>query len=179
MPHLLLWLAVPALVTGLLACDPPQPEADSDVRVRVDRVVVDARSQSPVIILEEVDGERALPIWIGTAEATSIHRRLENLPSVRPDSHDLAKRLIDRLDASVEHVVVTKLSQGVFYARLVLRRAGRRLEIDSRPSDAIAIALRSQAPLFVREAVFEDAAPEDEDATEDEEPEPAGERRII
>ena len=170
MSHLPVRLALPLLLAAV-ACAPADPDRGGDVRVRVGRVVVDARSPSPVIIREVVDGERALPIWIGAAEADAIHRRLENLPSLRPDSHDLATRLIEQLDASVEHVVVTRLSQGVFYARLVLRRAGSRLEIDSRPSDAIAIALRSDAPLFVREAVFDSAARGGDSHEDDEHPE--------
>ncbi len=137
-----------------LACGQPGTEQE-DVAVRVGYVAVDKRSQSPVVVLEELEGPRLLPIWIGFAEARSIAAELHDARSPRPNTHDLAKRLIDNLDGDVERVVVTTISEGVFYALLFVRENGRLLEIDARPSDAIAIALRYQAPVFVREAVFE------------------------
>jgi bifunctional DNase/RNase len=127
------------------------------VEVRVQTVAVDERSQSHVVILEERAGARRLPIWIGGAEASSIASELHSIESPRPNAHDLAKRLIDGLEGSVTRVVVTDLARGVYYARIVLLHGGESVEIDSRPSDAIAIALRAGAPLFVNEGLFEKA----------------------
>ena len=127
------------------------------VEVRVQTVALDDRSQSPVVILEEREGSRRLPIWIGAAEASSIVNELHKVESLRPNTHDLAKRLIDGLEGNVVRVVVTDLAGGIYYARIVLVREGGNVEIDARPSDAIAIALRFEAPLFVDEGLFQKA----------------------
>jgi hypothetical protein len=139
-----------------LACGSGDVRAP-DVEVRVETVALDEGSRSPVVILEELRGARRLPIWIGLAEAHSIADELREVEAVRPNTHDLAKRLIDGLEGEVERVVVTDLAGGIYYARIVLVRDGRTVEIDSRPSDAIAIALRVRAPVFVAEPLFEKA----------------------
>lgn len=141
------------------ACSQTQSPHDRDVLVRVGTVAVDDRN-SPVVILEEQHGTRALPIWIGTAEATSIASQMNDLEPLRPNSHDLAQRVIQKLDASVERVVVTELRDGTYYAALTLRSGGRSIEIDVRPSDGIAVALRTEAPILVRASVFEEAGHE-------------------
>jgi bifunctional DNase/RNase len=133
----------------------PGPEPDPEVAVRVEAVTLDPHSNSPVLVLEELDGSRRLPIWIGFNEARSIASALENQWQPRPNTHDLAKRLIDQLEGKVERVVVTRLTEEIYYALIVVNDQGRIVEVDARPSDAIAIGLRYQAPLFVREAVFE------------------------
>jgi bifunctional DNase/RNase len=119
-------------------------EAPSDepgtVAVRVVGVVLDETVDSPVVILQELDGARRLPIWIGLSEAQSIAARLASETPPRPNSHDLAQRLIETLDGRVERVVVTALRDGIYYARIDLVRDGRTREVDARPSDAIAIA---------------------------------------
>ncbi|MCL4686449.1 bifunctional nuclease family protein [Myxococcota bacterium] len=142
-----------------LACGAPAPEAIEDIVVRVSGVAVD-RTGSPVVILEEQDGGRALPIWIGVAEARSIASEIERLHPPRPNAHDLAKRLIESLDGAIERVVVTELRDGTYYARILVSAHGQRREVDARPSDAIALALRFDAPLLVREALFDDASRE-------------------
>jgi hypothetical protein len=124
----------------------------------------------PVVVLEEVSGERWLPIWIGTSEAHSIASQMDDRRPLRPNSHDLAIRLIQRLDGEVERVVVTELKGGTYYAILSLHAGDADIEIDARPSDAIAIALRAGAPIFVREGVFAQA--------EERSAEPADEQRI-
>ena len=112
---------------------------------------------------EEVAGSnpvaptRLLPIWIGIAEATSIARHIDASPAPRPNTHDLAARLIERLDGRVERVVVTALRGGTYYGVLHLRSGNGVSEVDVRPSDGIAIALRSGAPIFVRAQLFEAA----------------------
>jgi bifunctional DNase/RNase len=142
-----------------VACADTQRSDHRDVLVRVGTVAVDDRN-SPVVILEEQHGTRALPIWIGTAEARSIASEMNNVEPPRPNFHDLAQRVIQKLDATVERVVVTELRGGTYYAALTLRSGGRSIEIDVRPSDGIAVALRTQAPILVRASVFEEAGQE-------------------
>jgi len=126
------------------------------VAVRVGGVALDRDANAPVVILEELEGARRLPIWIGVAEARSILAGLEDEAPIRPNTHDLAKRLVDGLEARVRRIVVTALEDGIYYADVVLDADGRELHIDARPSDAIALALRTQSPLFVRARLFED-----------------------
>ena len=109
----------------------------------------------PVLVLREREGSRWLPIWIGSSEAESIARALEGRGARRPNTHGLARTLLEVLEASVERCVITELRSDVYYARLVVRVRGEMLEIDSRPSDAIAIALRAKAPLFAHASLFE------------------------
>jgi bifunctional DNase/RNase len=121
--------------------------------VRVEGVGIDTNDQ-PVVVLEEVGGTRWLPIWIGSPEARAIARQIEAVATPRPDTHDLARRMLDGLHGELERVVVTDLRSGTYYATLSLRTGGRRVEIDARPSDAIAIALRTDSPIFVREPLL-------------------------
>jgi hypothetical protein len=143
------------LLTVLVSSCSPSPGGEPEVAVRVESVTLDPHSNSPVLVLGELEGSRRLPIWIGFSEARSIASVLENQSQPRPNTHDLAKRLIDQLEGRVERVVVTRLTEEIYYALIVVDAQGRILEVDARPSDAIAIGLRYQAPLFVREAVFE------------------------
>jgi bifunctional DNase/RNase len=119
-------------------------------------VALDSRNE-PVLVLEEEGGSRTLPIWIGLDAAHSITAEMERHRPPRPNTHDLAKRVIQGLDGEITKVVVTKLQEGTYYAILNLVAMGRIVEIDARPSDAIAIALRAKAPIFVRATVFEEA----------------------
>jgi bifunctional DNase/RNase len=146
-----LWLS--GAIALSLGCGEAAPPADPEIRVRVQMVALDEHD-SPVVILEEEDGSRLLPIWIGTAEASSIAAQINNRPPPRPNSHDLARSLIQELEAKVERVVVTELRGGTYYALLSLLRDGRRFDIDVRPSDGIAVALRAHAPILVRASVF-------------------------
>jgi len=149
-----------SLAVLLFACSPGGESADPErseieiVPVRVGLVAVDARA-TPVVVLEEEEGTRWLPIWIGTAEARSIATKMEDRSSPRPNTHDLAGRLIERLDGEVVRVVVTEIKDGTYYAVLEIRARGQTVEIDSRPSDAIAIALRANAPILVSTDLFE------------------------
>jgi hypothetical protein len=150
------WLA-PLLATTALACgDEPEPAGEVDVLVRVASVGID-RFNAPVVVLEEQDGPRVLPIWIGSAEASSIASHIHKQPPPRPNFHDLAKRVIQSVDAKLLRVVVTELRGGTYYATLVLQANGKSIEIDVRPSDAIAVAVRLDAPILVRESLFEQA----------------------
>ena len=139
-----------------LACAETNPPPEPEILVRVGTVAVDQRN-APVVILEEEHGPRVLPIWIGTAEASSIASQINDHPPPRPNFHDMARRVIQQLDAEVERVVVTELRQGTYYALLWLRTNDRLIDIDVRPSDGIALALRAEAPILVRASVFEEA----------------------
>lgn len=149
------WSGTLALGAALVAaCGSGVPEADDEVAVEVEYVALDPQAGAPVLLLKEIQGDRKLPIWIGFEEARSIATEMEKRESPRPNTHDLAKRVIDRLEAGVERVVVTELRDRTYFAILVLRSSDGLVEIDSRPSDAIALALRFQAPVFVRASVF-------------------------
>jgi bifunctional DNase/RNase len=158
LPRLLRSPCVAALVAALLAAcdDGATPRADH-VAVEVASVAVDPNG-TPVVLLADRDGERSLPIWIGLAEAHSIAAEMEHRRPPRPNTHDLAKRLIDDLEGAVERIVVTELRDGTYYAVIEIKTRGRSLQVDARPSDAIALALRCGAPLFVSEALFAEAA---------------------
>jgi len=148
---------VPFLAAVALACgDAAEPAVEREVPVRVGSVAID-RFNSPVMILEEQDGPRVLPIWIGAAEAGSIAAHLHNQPPPRPNFHDLAKLVIQSVQAQLVRVVVTELRDGTYYATLELRTNGKVVEIDVRPSDGIAVAVRLDAPILVREGLFEQA----------------------
>ena len=155
----------------MVACGAPSGDPsvarDGEIAVRVDRVALD-RGEAPVVILEEKRGSRWLPIWIGSAEARSIASQMAHHRSPRPNTHDLARSLIEGLEAEVLRVVVTELRSNTYYATLSLRVRDEIVILDSRPSDAIAIALRTDAPIFVREQLFDDP---------DEEPAPSEPRK--
>lgn len=134
------------------------------IEVTIDSIRVSLMSQHRVVILKDVDSERYLPIWIGPCEADAITVELQEVEVARPLTHDLLKTLINEVGASVSHILVSDLRDDVFYARIVVDLNGRRLEIDSRPSDAIALAVRVRVPIFVEDDVMERAAitPEEE-----------------
>jgi bifunctional DNase/RNase len=127
------------------------------IEVIVSRLGLDAASQAFVIILEEKGGDRTLPIWIGRTEAESIAAHLNDVKRERPLTHDLAQSLITALGGLLRRVQVTRVHNGTFYGELHLTRGGQPVVVDSRPSDAIAIALRLEAPIFVSAALFDDA----------------------
>ena len=135
-----------------LGCSEPQRPVG--IRVEVGRLTLDPETRQPVLLLREVEGARVLPIWIGATEAESIAARLAGIVPPRPNSHDLAKRLIDRLAGHVVDVLVNDLRDGIYFARIRLAVGDERVEVDARPSDAIALALRYDAPIFVRERLF-------------------------
>lgn len=144
-----------AAILAVACSDLPSEPAEREVPVRVGSVGVD-RFNSPVVILEEQDGARLLPIWIGPAEAGSIAAHLQQKPTPRPNFHDLAKRVIQSVNAELVRVVVTELRGGTYYATLSLRTNGRVIDIDVRPSDGIAVAVRLDAPILVRESLLEE-----------------------
>jgi len=156
-PALLLSLLVLALSPlSLSGCRDSAQEFDDAVPVRVGMVAVD-NSNAPVVVLEEEGGDRWLPIWIGTSEARSIASQMDHREPPRPNTHDLATQVILHLEGEVVRVVVTALEGGTYFAVMTLDAHNGRSQIDARPSDAIAIALRTGAPIFVRETVFRQA----------------------
>ena len=133
------------------------------VLVKVAKLGLDSVSNTYVVILQETDGERLLPIWIGRPEAESIAMQIDGVQRERPLTHDLCHALINGLGATLRRVQVTHLQESTFFAELHLTRDGAPVIIDARPSDAIAIALRLDAPIYVNEALLsgdgEDDAP--------------------
>ena len=162
-----LLLAVPLLGAATTCSDEPAALEDI-VAVEVGLVAVDKRNL-PVVVLEELEGPRWLPSWIGSAEARSIALEMEKQSSPRPNTHDLAKRVIQGLESELERGVVTDLRSGTYFAMMTLRVNGKTVEIDSRPSDAIAIALRLNAPIFVHAPLFEDEELDADELSEEEE----------
>ena len=142
------------------------------VEVTVARLGLDSSTNSFVVILQERDGERLLPIWIGRPEAESIAAHLQSVKRERPLTHDLAKSLIIGLGADVRRVSITKVEDRTYFAELQLAKGGELLAVDARPSDSIAIALRCGAPIFAADDLL--MAPGDEESNEgDPAPSPA------
>lgn len=128
------------------------------VEVSIDSIRVSLMSQHRIVILKDVDSERFLPIWIGPFEAEAITVSLQEMEVARPLTHDLLRNVIQSLGAEVLQIKITELRDDVFYARIVMRVNGKEMEIDSRPSDALALAVRVHVPIFVDESVMRDAA---------------------
>ncbi len=167
------------LIPLALACAPSS--ADPDLRsVHVAGVEVDPRTSTPFVELVEdgADG-RVLRIWVGEFEARSIASAIDREPVLRPNPHDLVKDLLLRVDGRVRRTLVTELRDGTYYAVIEVDLNGRELRIDARPSDAIAVALRTGAPVLVRESLLEPEIPipDDENALEIDAPAPARETR--
>ena len=138
------------------------------VEVTIDSIRVSLMSQHRVVILKDVDSDRYLPIWIGPCEADAITVTLQEMEVSRPLTHDLLKNVIGEMGGEVEQIVISDLRSDVFYARIIMAVGGKRLEIDSRPSDALALAVRLHVPVYIEEAVMDKAAvlPEEEMETE-------------
>ena len=124
------------------------------IEMVVAKLAVDASTRNYVVILQEKDGERVLPIWIGQPEAESIIVEMHQIAHSRPLTHDLCRSLIQVLGAELERIDITRIEERTFYAEIHLVRAGERLTLDARPSDSIAIALRLDAPIFAAESLL-------------------------
>ena len=125
------------------------------IPVRVGGLAIDERSKSPVVILQEIEGERVLPIWIGQNEAVAIHMELSGKRYARPLTHDLCVSMVEILKAKISRVVITDLKDTTFFANIYVDGGHGAVPVDARPSDSIAIALRSRVPIFVVDQVFE------------------------
>lgn len=127
------------------------------VEMTVKGLMIDPITNMPIIILRDEDGQRVLPIWVGVFEANAIALQIENVQTPRPMTHDLLKNVIGDLAGQVERIVVTELKENTFYAHIHIRTREQAIVVDARPSDAIALALRTRSPIFVEEAVIEGA----------------------
>ncbi|MCS6836697.1 MAG: bifunctional nuclease family protein [Anaerolineae bacterium] len=145
------------------------------IEVEVNSVRVSLTNQQRMVVLKDMHAERYLPIWIGQFEAEAITMQLQEVEQKRPLTHDLLKSTILAMGGTVRHILINDLRNDIFYARLVIELGGRLIEVDSRPSDAIALAVRVKCPIFVSEAVMDKSAVEPEDdltLDEDNEPTP-------
>lgn len=124
------------------------------IEMRIKGLMIDPISQMPIIILKDPNGDAVLPIWVGLFEANAIALQMEKISTPRPMTHDLMKNILTQLDARIEKIVITDLKENTFYATLHLDCKGTPVTVDSRPSDAIALALRAEAPIFVEEDVI-------------------------
>jgi hypothetical protein len=140
------------------------------IEVVVSRLGIEPGSQTYVVVLQEKGGERLLPIWIGKAEAESIVIQMHSIKQLRPLTHDLCKLLILSLGATVRRVQITRVENNTYYGELHLEREGRIIRVDSRPSDAIAIALRTESPIFASESLLMLVDDDDDDASDASEP---------
>lgn len=128
-----------------------------EIPMTIKGLMLDPVSNSPIVVLKDDADETFLPIWVGIFEANAIALQLESVDTPRPMTHDLLKNVLTELDAKVGRIVINDLQESTFYARIYVSAGGRELEIDSRPSDAIALALRVKAPIFVADHVLEQA----------------------
>jgi bifunctional DNase/RNase len=143
------------------------------VPMSIKGLMLDPMSHSPIVVLKDDDEKLFLPIWVGIFEANAIALQLENITTPRPMTHDLLRNMIEELNASVTRIVINDLKDATFFAqiRLLIRGAGgeKFMEIDARPSDAIALALRTEAPIYVAQSVLDQAqtiTPDGEDMEE-------------
>jgi uncharacterized protein len=136
------------------------------IEMELTGVRVELPTNQPIVLLRERSGERYLPIWIGAAEAAAIALSLQGVVTPRPMTHDLLKTILEDLSVEVQRIIVTELRDSTFYASIQMQKGNDALEISSRPSDAIALAVRMSVPIFANEDVLEEAAiliPGDED----------------
>ena len=133
------------------------------IRMELSRILIHENPPSHIIELREVDGERVFPIWIGPYEAAAIERRLSNRPVSRPQTHELLSNVIRDLGGEIDHILVNDLVKeepdgGTFMARLVIKVDGKQVDIDARPSDAIALGIATDVPIYVAEHVIDEAS---------------------
>jgi len=129
--------------------------------MELNRIIISETSDEQIIVLKEVGGARAFPIVIGIWEAFAIDRHLKEKNTPRPMTHDLIESVIRNLDGTLDRIIVSDLKNQTFFAKLLIRRNGKTIEVDSRPSDAIALAVKMKAPIYVEERVLQAIKPED------------------
>lgn len=128
-----------------------------ELRVEIKGLMLDPASNIPIVILRDTESQLFLPIWIGVFEANAIALRIEGVEPPRPMTHDLLKLVLEQLGATVEKIVISDLRESTFFALIHLRQDGKEVTVDARPSDAIALALRTEAPIFVLRSVLDKA----------------------
>jgi len=124
------------------------------IEMKIKGLMIDPITQMPIIILKDPNGDAVLPIWVGLFEANAIALQIEKIATPRPMTHDLIKNVLGQLETRIVKVVITDLKENTFYAVIHLIQKGHTVTVDSRPSDAIAVALRAEAPIFVEEEVI-------------------------
>ncbi|HVQ15962.1 MAG TPA: bifunctional nuclease family protein [Vicinamibacterales bacterium] len=127
------------------------------IEMSIKGLMVDPMAGTPIVILKDKQGDRVLPIWVGVPEANAIALQIENVSTPRPMTHDLLRNIITDLEGRVDRVVVSDLKDNTYFAVIHLTVRGERVAVDARPSDAIALALRTRSPILVEEAVIENA----------------------
>lgn len=128
-----------------------------EVEMKIRTLMMDPVTQMPIVILRDVNGDTILPIWVGPFEANAIALEIEKVSTARPMTHDLIKTLLSGLEARVQKVVVSELKDETFYALIWLEKDGQIISVDSRPSDALALALRTDCPIYVEDAVLKNS----------------------
>src|SRR5574341_592763 len=128
---------------------------EDTIQMSVGGLTLDPVTKTPIVILKDTENKLNLPIWIGLLEATAMATEIEGIKMARPMTHDLLKTILGEVGGSVESVEITELKENTYYASVNISLAGRQVIIDSRPSDAIALALRTKSPIFVAKAVLE------------------------
>jgi bifunctional DNase/RNase len=128
-----------------------------EIEMTIKGLMIDPITNMPIIILRDLDGERILPIWVGVFEANAIALQIENVQTPRPMTYDLLRNVIEDLSCQVQRVVVCELKENTFYATIHIRSGENDVTVDARPSDAIALALRTSSPIFVDESVIQNA----------------------
>jgi len=128
-----------------------------EIEMTIKGLMIDPITNMPIIVLRDEEGQRVLPIWVGVFEANAIALQIENVQTPRPMTHDLLKSVIDDLQGHVERIVVCELKENTFYARIYIHSSQGVLAVDSRPSDAIALALRTRSKIFVEDSVIQSA----------------------
>jgi len=135
---------------------------DGMVRMRVAHLGLDRNTNTPVVVLREAEGERTLPIWIGASEANAIALELQGVKPERPLTHDLMKLLVSGLGGELRRVLIAGLRENTYLAQLLIYRGGEVFEVDARPSDSIALALRMNAPIFSNDELLDRSPPDGE-----------------
>jgi bifunctional DNase/RNase len=126
------------------------------VQMELSKIIISEMQAQQIIVLKEVDGERKFPIVIGDAEASAIDRRLKGIPTARPLTHDLLASVIEQLGGTIERIEINNLQEHTFFARIHIRQDGQVIEVDSRPSDAIALGVATSVPIYVAEHVLDE-----------------------
>lgn len=133
------------------------------IQVELSRLIIDENREEQLIILKEIKGQRVFPIVIGIYEAAAIDRKIKNVKTARPLTHDLIINLLKELNSTIEKIIISDLKKSTFYAKLFIKAGDRELEIDARPSDAIVLAIHLKTPVYVENKILDDigATPED------------------
>lgn len=139
------------------------------IKMRVMGIALDTRSGSPIVVLHDKDNRKALPIWIGSAEASAIIRKIENLSVARPMTHDLISDIIEKTGFAIDRIEINDVEKETYFATIFLKNGDKIIEIDARPSDAIAVAIRVDAPIFVTANVLSNGAVSTDSSKDEEE----------